>query len=84
MIHVKLLQEVCSPDFDRETPLCFDPEGRLMITVSPSGGVFFWRLDEIRADLHRLDRDWKKEEMEPFEPFHLRLLDRVVLPSSGL
>lgn len=81
VIDVDTLQEVCSPDFDRETPLCFDSDGRLMVTVSPSGGVFFWKLDAIRDDLRKMGLDWTT--MRPFDPFHLRLLDRVVLPSSG-
>lgn len=83
VILVKKLLEVCSPDFDRETPLCFDPEGRLMITVSPSGGVFFWRLDAIREDLDRMRRDWSKDDLAAFDAFHYRLLDRVVLPLAS-
>jgi WD40 repeat protein len=81
VIDVDSLQEVCSPDFDRETPLCFDSDGRLMITVSPSGGVFFWKLDAVRANLLKMGLDWKS--MKLFDPFDLPLLDRVVLPSSG-
>jgi len=58
------LEEESSPDFDQESPLCFDPTGRLMITTSQSGGIFFWKLDEVRAHLLGMGLDWK--HMPPF------------------
>ena len=37
------LEELSAPDFDRESPLCFDPYGSVMVTTGQSGGLFFWR-----------------------------------------
>jgi WD40 repeat protein len=76
------LEELASPDFDRESPLCFDPHGRVMITSGPSGGVFFWKLDAIRARLADLGLDW--EYMQKFPPLELPVVRRIELPGNGL
>jgi serine/threonine protein kinase/WD40 repeat protein len=75
------LEELASPDFDRESPLCFDPYGRVMITSGPSGGVFFWKLDTIRSRLDDLGLDW--EYMQQFPPLELPVVRRVSLPGAG-
>ncbi len=82
------LDVLSSPDFDRESPLCFDPTGRIMITVGQTGGVFFWKLDALRARLKEMPLkvanlkeatlDW--EEMEAFEDPVPPVLKRVIAP----
>jgi hypothetical protein len=75
------LEELASPDFDRESPLCFDPYGRVMITSGPSGGVFFWKLDTIRYRLDDLGLDW--EYMQKFPPLELPVVRRISLHEAG-
>jgi hypothetical protein len=75
------LEELSAPDFDRETPLCFDPHGRVMVTTGQSGGLFFWNLDRVRSRLVPLGLDWS--HMPPFPELELPLVRRVVLPDPG-
>jgi serine/threonine protein kinase/WD40 repeat protein len=72
------LEELSAPDFDRETPLCFDPHGRVMITTGQTGGLFFWNLDTVRSRLVPLGLDWS--HMPPFPGLELPLVRRLVLP----
>jgi WD40 repeat protein/tRNA A-37 threonylcarbamoyl transferase component Bud32 len=69
------LEELSAPDFDRETPLCFDPHGRVMITTGQTGGLFFWNLDTVRSRLVPLGLDWN--HMPPFPELQLPLVKRV-------
>jgi WD40 repeat protein len=69
------LEELSAPDFDRETPLCFDPYGRVMITTGQTGGLFFWNLDTVRSRLVPLGLDWS--HMPPFPVLQLPLVKRV-------
>jgi hypothetical protein len=75
------LKEVSNPDFDSESPLCFDPSGRLLITTGQAGGIFFWRLDEVRARLVEMDIDWKQMPEFPQQTFPV--VRRVVLPAAA-
>ena len=82
--------EFSSPDFDREIPLCFDPDGRIMITTGQSGGIFFWKLDEVRAHLLQQGLDWHLPrpgldwaEMPQYDSREFQIVKRVVLPQSG-
>jgi WD40 repeat protein/tRNA A-37 threonylcarbamoyl transferase component Bud32 len=72
------LEELSAPDFDRESPLCFDPYGRVMITTGQTGGLFFWKLDAVRAKLKVIGLDWP--QMPPFSVLELPVVKRVVLP----
>ena len=74
------LEELSAPDFDRETPLCFDPFGRVMITTGQSGGLFFWNLDRVRSRLVPLGLDWN--HMPPFPVLELPVVRRVLLPDT--
>ncbi|MCX6867646.1 MAG: serine/threonine-protein kinase [Verrucomicrobia bacterium] len=76
------LEEESSPDFDQESPLCFDPTGRLMITTSQSGGIFFWKLDEVRAHLDGTGLDWKHMPAFPKE-LPPPVVRRVVVASAA-
>jgi WD40 repeat protein len=76
------LEELSAPDFDRETPLCFDPHGRVMITTGQTGGLFFWNLDTVRSRLGPLGLDWS--HMPPFPELELPLVRRLVLPDAGI
>jgi serine/threonine protein kinase/WD40 repeat protein len=76
------MEEVSSPDFDRESPLCFDSSGRLMITTGQSGGIFFWKLDEVRAHLVGMGLDWKHMPEFPKE-LPLPVVRRVVVPAAA-
>jgi WD40 repeat protein/tRNA A-37 threonylcarbamoyl transferase component Bud32 len=71
------LEELSAPDFDRESPLCFDPHGRVMITTGQSGGLFFWHLDSVRERLVSMGLDWA--HMPPFPELELPLVRRVTL-----
>lgn len=73
------LEELSAPDFDRETPLCFDPHGRVMITTGQTGGLFFWNLDTVRSRLVPLGLDWS--HMPPFPELQLPLVKRVEAPA---
>ncbi|HEX5790738.1 MAG TPA: hypothetical protein VFY13_06270, partial [Luteolibacter sp.] len=64
-----------------ETPLCFDPHGRIMVTTGQSGGLFFWKLDEVRAGLVQIGLDW--EHMPLFVPLTLPKVVRVHLPEGS-
>jgi WD40 repeat protein/tRNA A-37 threonylcarbamoyl transferase component Bud32 len=72
------LEELSAPDFDRESPLCFDPYGRVMVTTGQSGGLFFWKLDEVRAGLVKIGLDWV--HMPPFPVLQLPVVRRVIIP----
>jgi hypothetical protein len=74
------LEELASPDFDRESPLCFDPSGMMMVTTGPSGGVFFWKLDNIRSRLNDLGLDW---DWKDFPRLELPVVRRIALPDAG-
>jgi serine/threonine protein kinase/WD40 repeat protein len=71
------LEEMTSPDFDREAPLCFDPFGMIMVN-SGQGGIFFWRLDAVRAHLVEMGLDWKP--LPKFPVLTLTVVRRVILP----
>jgi hypothetical protein len=73
---------VSSPDFDRESPLCFDPSGRLMINTGQAGGIFFWKLDEVRAHLVEMGLDWKHMPEFPKE-LPLPVVRRVVVAAGA-
>ena len=75
------LEVLSTPDFDRESPLCFDPTGRLMITTGQTGGLFFWKLDALRARLKDMKLDWTQmpEFTDPIPP----VLSRVIVPPAG-
>ena len=82
--------ELSSPDFDREIPLCFDPDGRIMITTGQAGGVFFWKLDDVRARLLQQGLDWHLPPpgldwagMPPYESRAFPIVKRVVLPETA-
>jgi serine/threonine protein kinase/WD40 repeat protein len=75
------LEELSAPDFDRESPLCFDPNGRLMITTGQSGGLFFWKLDAVRSRLVSMGLDWN--HMRQFPELILPVVKRVVVPDGG-
>jgi WD40 repeat protein len=74
------LEELARPDFDRESPLCFDPSGMMMVTTGPSGGVFFWKLDNIRSRLNDLGLDW---DWKDFPRLELPVVRRIALPDAG-
>jgi WD40 repeat protein len=76
------LEELSAPDFDRESPLCFDPYGRVMITTGQSGGLFFWKLDAVRSRLVEIELDWN--HMPPFPVLELPVVKRVVLSAGDL
>jgi WD40 repeat protein len=76
------LEEESSPDFDQESPLCFDPSGRLMITTGQSGGIFFWKLDEVRAHLDGMGLDWKHMPAFPKE-LPPPVVSRVVVAAAA-
>ena len=69
------LEELSAPDFDRESPLCFDPYGRVMITTGQAGGLFFWKLDAVRSRLVKIGLDWV--HMPPFPVLELPVVRRV-------
>jgi WD40 repeat protein/tRNA A-37 threonylcarbamoyl transferase component Bud32 len=84
--------ELSSPDFDREIPLCFDPPplgGRILITTGQSGGVFFWKLDEVRKHLFQLGKEWNLPEpgldwkMKEFDQPEPPIVKRVVVADPG-
>ena len=75
------LEELSAPDFDREMPLCFDPHGRMMITTGQSGGLFFWKLDEVRSQLKELGLDW--DHMPPFPVLELPVVRRLIMPDTA-
>ena len=81
--------ELSSPDFDREIPLCFDPDGKFMITTGQSGGVFFWKLDEVRRHLEQQGKAWNLPspgldwaEMPAFPEKHRTIVKRVVISGA--
>ena len=75
------LEEVSSPDFDRESPLCFDPSGKLLVTTGQAGGIFFWKLDAVRARLVEMGLDWK--HMPEFPNLPLPLVRRVLVATAA-
>ncbi len=80
----KTLTLVSRPDFDRESPLCFDPTGLIMVTAGQTGGIFFWNLDRVRIALRPWDLDWthmRDLDIEKLPRFPL--VRGVVLPSGG-
>ena len=73
------LDEMATPDFDREVPLCFDPYGMIMVTTGQSG-TFFWKLDALRSGLAELGLDWK---IKPIPQVSFPVVRRVLLPAAG-
>jgi hypothetical protein len=71
------LAEMASPDFDREAPLCFDPSGRLMVTTGRTGGLFFWRLDEVRSRLKGIRLGEKNSDWEGLPDYPAQSFERV-------
>ena len=80
VIELKHLTELTAPDFDREAPLCFDPDG-LMLVTSGETGTFFWQLDAVRAWLKEFDLDW--EFLPDFESIRFPVVRRVVVPAQA-
>ena len=89
MYHPSGQVEFSSLDFDQETPLCFDPDGTMMITSERSGGIFFWKLDVVRAHLFQQGLEWQLPQgldwngMPRFDPIEIQLVKRVILPAAG-
>ena len=80
ILHPITLEVRSSPDFDHEAPLCFDPSGSIMVTYGPTGGLFFWKTDTIRAHLLGLGLDW--EDLPQFAPISYPVVRRVVVPAA--
>ena len=72
------LEELSSPDFDRETPLCFDPYGILLINCSQGGGIVFWKLDAVRMHLDEMVLDW---DLKKIPHLILPVMREVILPT---
>jgi len=74
----KDLEELTAPDFDRESPLCFDPTGMLMVNTS-AAGLFFWKLDTIRSELERLNLDFDELKDHPFPALSVPVVRSILL-----
>jgi serine/threonine protein kinase len=75
------LTELTAPDFDHEMPVCFDPTGMIMVT-SGTTGIFFWKLDAMRAELAKLGLDFDELRDRPFPilpPDKFPIVRRVIL-----
>lgn len=75
------LETISAPDFDRESPLCFDPYGSMMMTTGQTGGLFFWKLDQVRVRLAMIGLDWK--HMRPFPVLQIPLVKKVDLRTQA-
>ena len=75
------LEVLSAPDFDRESPLCFDPYGSMMMTTGQTGGLFFWKLDQVRVRLAMIGLDW--EHMRPFPVLQIPLVKKVELRTQA-
>lgn len=78
VLHPRTLEELSSPDFDREIPLCFDTYGIQLVNASQGGGIVFWKLDAVRAQLDAMKLDWA--ELRKIPALTLPLMQRVVVP----
>lgn len=81
IINPETLEVRSSPDFDRETPLCFDSIGMLMINCANGGGIVFWKIDAVRAKLKEMDLDFPDLLKREFKPWDKPEVIRVILPT---
>ena len=81
IINPETLEVRSNPDFDRETPLCFDSIGMLMINCANGGGIVFWKIDAVRAKLKEMDLDFPDLLKREFEPWDKPEVIRVILPT---
>lgn len=73
------LDPLSSPDFDRETPLCFDSYGILLVNCTQGGGLVFWKLDAVRSHLEKMGLDWT--ELAKIPKMTLPVIRHVILPT---
>jgi hypothetical protein len=63
-----------SPQFERQRPLGFNPDGSLLLTTDNRHRVHQWDLALIRVELDRLDTD---VEFDPLPPSNAPLVEEV-------
>ena len=55
---------MADPDFDRQSPLAFSPDGDLFVTCDAHQHLNFWNLHTLRHDLAAIGLDWKIKPLE--------------------
>jgi hypothetical protein len=64
IIHPPTLMDLAAPDFDRQSPLAFSPDGAILVNVDAKKHLVFWNLARLREGMKSINLDWKLPPIE--------------------